>query len=59
MTIHIPDEKWQEIMVILDHWSNKAHATKHEMQQLVGLLNFAAGCVRPGRVYFSRILNFL
>ena len=59
MTVHIPDDKWEEILAVLQQWSRKSTATKRKTQRLVGLLNFAARCVRPGRLYFSRILNFL
>ena len=30
-----------------------------EIQQLAGSLNFACRCVKSGRIYLSRILNFL
>ena len=59
MTIKISGEKWCEIKTVLKKWMTMKVATKKQVQQLVGLLNFAAGCVKPGRIYFSRILNFL
>ena len=34
-------------------------ASRKQVQSLAGLINFAAGCIKPGRIYFSRILNFL
>ena len=59
MTIRIPDDKLVEILSLLKQWYWMKGATKKQTQSLVGLLNFAAGCIKPGRTYFSRILNFL
>ena len=59
MTIRIPAEKLREIRSELDKWFLHRRAGKKQIQRLVGLLNFAAGCIKPGRIYFSRILNFL
>ena len=59
LTICIPKEKWKEITKVLNKWLNKDTANLNEVQKLAGLLNFACRCVRPGRVYLSRILNFL
>jgi hypothetical protein len=30
-----------------------------ELQSLLGKLHFIAGCVRPGRIFVSRLLNWL
>ena len=59
MTLTIPDDKWQEIKMELNSWLIKNSATLKDTQRLAGLLNFACRCVRSGRVYLSRILNFL
>ena len=59
MTIKIPDEKFLEIKKELNEWTVGIKVSKRKVQSLVGLLNFAAGCIKPGRIYFSRILNFL
>ena len=40
-------------------WLNKNSASLREVQSLVGKLNFIASCVRPARIFISRILNFL
>ena len=59
LTLTIPKEKWQEILNILKLWETKLWATRNQVQKLCGLLNFACRCVRSGRVYLSRILNYL
>ncbi|CAC5422083.1 unnamed protein product [Mytilus coruscus] len=38
---------------------DKDTASLKEVQSLIGKLNFIASCVRPGRIFISRILNFL
>ena len=59
MTLRIPADKLQDIRNLLKEWENKHTASKRDTQQLCGLLNFVASCIKPGRIYFSRILNFL
>ena len=59
LTMSIPGEKMREILDILDVWFDKDSCTVKELLSLAGLLNFAARCVRSGRVYLSRVLNFL
>ena len=58
-TICIPTHKMEDIRLELGKWQSRKVASKKQVQRLCGLLNFAAGCIKPGRVYFSRILNFL
>ena len=58
-TLTIPQEKLLEIREECGRWKEKAMATLKEVQTLAGLLNFASRCVKSGRVYLSRILNFL
>ena len=59
LTMSIPGEKMQEILDILEEWGEKTTCSVKQLQSLAGLLNFAARCVHSGRVYLSRILNFL
>ena len=59
LTITIPREKWEDIQNLLIKWESKINASKKETQSLTGSLNLACKCVCSGRVYLSRILNFL
>ena len=59
LTISIPADKLQEILEVLAQWNDKVEASLKQVQKLAGLLNFACKCVRSGRIYLSRILNFL
>ena len=58
-TLSIPEEKWTELIRTTKVWQNKKVANLKQTQQLAGLLNFACRCVKSGRIYLSRILNFL
>ena len=58
-TPRIPKEKLLKILDVLSKWEVKTVANKKQVQQLAGLLNFACRCIKSGRIYLSRILNFL
>ena len=40
-------------------WKDKNYASLRQLQSLIGKLNFVAACVRPGRVFINRLLNWL
>ena len=55
MTLSIDSDRLEEILSLLQDWLEKMLATKKQYQQLIGLLNFVAACVRPGRIFLSRM----
>ena len=59
MSLEITKDRLQDIIAELQLWKSKVWATKREVQSLVGLLQFVASCVSPGRIFISRMLNFL
>ena len=59
MIIQVTDDRLQEIHELLSVWINKRSANKKQLQSLIGKLQFVAKCVRPGRLYISRLLNVL
>jgi hypothetical protein len=59
MTVAVPSDKLTEIKQLLSHWSSKSSASKRQIQSILGVLQFAARCVRPGRLFVSRMLNTL
>ena len=59
MTVSIDQSRLDQVKSLLDVWENKSEASLKETQSLVGVLSFCATCVREGRLFFSRILNFL
>ena len=48
-----------EIKCTVRQWWNKQSASLHDLQCLVGMLSFAATCVREGHLFFLRILTVL
>ena len=58
-TLEIPTDKLDDISKILNSWLHKKKAKLRDIQSLVGKLNFLATCVRPGRIFMCRILNWL
>ena len=59
MTIEVTPERLNEINFLLYTWLNKETASLKEIQSLLGKLNFVAACVRPGRIFISRMLKWL
>jgi hypothetical protein len=59
MTLRIDNDRLKEIHFELEIWLNKNTASLKEVQSLLGKLNFAAGCIRQGRLFLSRIIEFL
>ena len=59
MTVSIDQSRLDEVKKLLNDWHNKTNASLKETQSLVGVLSFCATCIREGRLFFSRILNFL
>ncbi len=58
-TLEVTPDRMAEIREILLEWEKKTVATRKEVQSLIGKLQFAGTCVRPGRIFISRMLNFL
>ena len=56
LRLTITPDRLVEIQALLASWEG---ANRLELQSLLGKLQFAAGCVRPGRIFVSRLLNFL
>ena len=58
-TMEVPMDKLQDIDTIVNAWLQKSVCTRVELEQLIGKLQFVACCVRPGRIFISRLLNQL
>ena len=59
MTLEVSTDRLQELDKLLQLWVQKVEASKRELQSLIGTLQFVAACVKPGRIFMSRILNLL
>ena len=56
MTISIPEEKLREVMQVVHQWEARTRASRLDMQQLLGLLQFVASVSPPARVFTNRML---
>ena len=59
MTISVILTRLEELHRELESWMGRVWTTEKEVQRLAGKLQFVCICVRPGRVFMSRILMFL
>jgi hypothetical protein len=59
MTMEVTVERLEEIRCLVSLWSEKLEANLREVQSLIGKLNFVASCVRSGRIFISRLINWL
>ena len=59
MTMEVPPQKLAEIKEELEKWKVKEKATRKDIESLIGKLQFAARCVRPGRIFLARLINWL
>ena len=59
MTMEIPEDKINEITRELKTWLYRTAASRKEVESLVGKLQFLGKCVKPGRVFIARLLNWM
>lgn len=59
MSLEIDEERISEILLLLSVWCSKEFVTLKELRSLLGKLHFISSCVRPGRIFVSRLLNWL
>lgn len=59
MTLEVSANRLVEIRQMLEIWITKSEANKKEIQSLLGKLNFIAKCVKPARLFISRMLDFM
>ena len=59
MTMEIPMDKIKDTQAELDQWLYRTAATRKELESIIGRLQFMGKCVKPGRVFVARLLNWL
>jgi len=57
LTIRIPDQKVTEIIKKISDIMQKSKSTLHEVQSLIGSLQFACRAIVPGRPFIRRLIN--
>ena len=59
MTMEISDQKMEEIRKELQTWLLKTTAKRREVESLVGKLQFMAKCIRAGRIFLGRLIQWI
>ena len=59
MTMEISQEKMKDIQAELNTWLLKTAATRREVESLIGKLQFMAKCIKPGRIFLSRLIQWI
>jgi hypothetical protein len=57
MELRLGPERLSAIDAELRQWRERARAPLRQVSSLVGVLNFAATVIRPGRLYMSRLIQ--
>ena len=57
--VRLPDNKLAEFKEVISNFTNKKRASKRQLQQLAGKLNWACRVVHGGRTFLRRILDML
>ena len=57
--LEVLPERQTSLMEELEEWQNKESCSLHDIQHLVGKLQFICSVVRPGRLFMSRMLELL
>ena len=58
-TLSVPEERMEEIILLVGEWQDKVRTTKVELQSLIGKLQFVTKCVLQSRVFMNRLLETL
>ena len=59
MQVKIPENKLQEMAHMTKTWLERKTASKHQLQSVLGKYFHIAQCVRPARLFLSRMLDTL
>ena len=59
MTIEVTPDRIKEMLAELNGWTTKSTATRKEVESLIGKLQFASKCIKPGRTFIARMLKWL
>ena len=59
MTMEISDTKMAEIAKEIQGWLLKSTAMRKEVESLIGKLQFLAKCIKAGRIFLSRLIQWI
>ena len=55
----VPDQKLEEIKIMVKNWTHKTTCTKNQLQSLLGSLLYISKCVKNARFFLNRLLETL
>ena len=55
--LRLPQDKLVRLQALVHQWSSRRHATKHQLQVLLGHLNHAVAVVKPGRTFTRSLIR--
>lgn len=58
-TMEVTPERLHDLKLELVSWKGKLTTKKKQLRQLTGRLQFVCNCVRPGRVFLSRLYSWM
>lgn len=59
MELRLPQVKLDNLRSLIKLWLDRKACTKHQLESLIGHLNYACKVVRPGRTFLGRLINLL
>jgi hypothetical protein len=59
MTVEVTPDRLQELQQEFEELNHRSSATHKQVQSLLGKLNFVAKCIRLGRLFMTRMLDWL
>ena len=59
LTLSVTPERLHEIKMLVQEWLQYENATLKQHKSSIGKPNFVAHCVKPARIFISRLLNWL
>lgn len=59
MIMRVPESHINDTLTIILGWASRQSATRQQLQQLLGKLFFISHCVKPARLFVSRMLATL
>ena len=57
--LRLPEEKLQQLQVMMLEWQARKNCTCKELERLLGHLSYAARVIRPGRVFLREFFTLL
>lgn len=58
-TISVTPERRVELVNKMSNWNQSTYITRRQLDSIIGKLQFVCNCVRSGRLFLNRLLNFL